>query len=211
MWLMDVLAFTVILLAYIWVIQVLTGGHPAAYGITLAVLLGIAIGSVWKHGLTRAEQGLRLDNLAPSLAVYLLAALVYAGAVVLLLGEWGSLPVGRWPPRHRVSQLLLWAFAQQFCLLSFIFSRLRKALGRDGVAVLAAAALFALLHLPNPFLTLYTLGGGIVTTTLFRRWPNLVAATLGHSLASVLVVWLLGMEAVGGMRVGPGYLSMIRS
>jgi membrane protease YdiL (CAAX protease family) len=206
---MDVLVYAAILLVYIWVVQPLAGGHAAAYGVTLAILLGIAVRSVWKQRLTRKQQGLSLDNLAPALAAYLSATLAYAGVVVLLLGDWNELPAGSWPPWNRVSQLLLWAFAQQFCLLSFIFTRLRGLLAREGVAVLVAAAIFAFFHLPNPFLTLYTLGGGVIMASLFRRWPNLVAATLAHSLATVLVVWLLGMEAIGGMRVGPGYLSLI--
>jgi hypothetical protein len=209
MWRMDVLVFAAVLLAYIWVVQPLAGGHAAVYGVTLAVLLGIAIGSVWRRQLTREEQGLRLDNLAPALAAYLAATVAYAGAVILLLGDWNGLPTGAWPPWSRILQLLLWAFAQQFCLLSFIFMRLRKLLAGDARAVLATAVIFAFFHLPNPFLTLYTLGGGIISASLFRRWPNLVAAAVAHSLATVLVVWLLGMEVTGGMRVGPGYLSMI--
>jgi hypothetical protein len=209
MWRMDVLVFAGILLVYIWVVQPLVGGHAAAYGITLAILLGIAIRSVWSQRLTRKQQGLRLDNLAPALAVYLAATVAFAGTVILALGDWSSLPTGNWPPWNRIFQLLLWAFAQQFCLLGFIFMRLRGLLARDALAVLAAAAIFAFFHLPNPFLTLYTLGGGIIAASLFRRWPNLLAATVAHALASILVVWLLGMEAIGGMRVGPGYLSLI--
>jgi membrane protease YdiL (CAAX protease family) len=77
--------------------------------------------------------------------------------------------------------------------------------GRSLLAAVAAAGTFALLHMPNPFLTLYTLGGGLILTVLYLRLPNLLAATLAHALASALAKEVLPSVVTGGMKVGPNY------
>ena len=97
------------------------------------------------------------------------------------------------------------AFLQQLCLLAFLLTRLRDILGRDVLAVVATAGIFAFFHLPNPFLTLYTLGAGLIATSLYLRWPNVLAAALAHAAASAIVDKLLPKAITGGMKVGPGY------
>jgi membrane protease YdiL (CAAX protease family) len=144
--------------------------------------------------------------LLPGIGLYVGAALLYAGAVllwhrdVLLPGELS------WPDPGKVLMLFCWAFLQEICLLAFLFNRLCEMTHSRRAAVLAAAGLFALFHLPNPFLTLYTLGGGIILAHLYARIPNLLAATLAHALASSLVAALLPDPVTGWMKVGPLYL-----
>ena len=203
----DVLLFIGILVIYIWV--VIPGTLGAPFWKTLFTTLAVAVAalSVWRNGTTWQSVGLRLDNLFPALLVYLGLALPYAGLV--LFWHRGSIGSGglEWPGAiWGAAGLITWAFAQQFCLLAFLLCRLRQILGRDVAAIVAAAGIFAFFHLPNPFLTLYTLGGGLILAALFVRLPNLWAAALAHAAASALVGGLLPAVITGSMKVGPLYL-----
>jgi membrane protease YdiL (CAAX protease family) len=149
--------------------------------------------------------GLRLDNLRTALPVYLAASLIYAGLVLALLNGLIEVREPRWPEPGKLLWRLGWAFTQEFCLLTFLLTRLRRLMSGDYLAMVAAAGIFAFFHLPNPFLTLYTLGGGLLAAWLYRRHPSLVAATVAHVAAAALVAWLLPTEVTGGMRVGPVY------
>lgn len=202
---LDVLVFLILLFAYIWIVKPLFGGSSAISWLVKIVAMGIAIRGVVRLRGGRRQAGLRLDNLGSSLAVYLLASAVYATLVMLVLWNYTSFDEVSWPSLRALLWRIVWAFLQQFYLLSFLFSRLREILGKDAWAVPAATAIFALCHLPNPFLTLYTLGGGLIATTLFLRYRNVFAAALAHALASLLVSRFLVDAVTGGLRVGPGY------
>jgi membrane protease YdiL (CAAX protease family) len=202
---MDVVCFSGVLILYIWIVQPATGGHPLLEMVFISAALTIAAVSLRRAGAGPKEMGLRVDNILPALVMYLAASILYAGSVVLWnqgsVEEWG---VG-WPNPLGVVESVVWAFLQQFCLLAFILSRLRETFDRKLVAVVGAAGLFAFFHLPNPFLTLYTLGGGLIICTVHLRWPNIPAAALGHATASSLVDGLLPNAVTGSMRVGPSF------
>jgi membrane protease YdiL (CAAX protease family) len=201
----DVLVFVGVVAAYLWVVLPVTAGRPAWTAAFILAAVALAAFCTRKKGITRERAGFRLDNLPAALAAFGAATLLYGGAVLVLCRD--SLRPGAdlWPGFDRIAWMLLWAFLQQFCLLSFLLNRLRQILGRDGPSVATVAILFSLLHLPNPFLTLYTLGGALVLGFLFLRWPNLPAATLAHAGASFLAGRLLAPELTGWMRVGPLY------
>lgn len=205
----DVLSFIGILLVYIWVVIPETGGHSLLKVVFTASALGVAIWSVRYRNGKRWERkaGFRTDNLPRALLIYLGASIPYAG--LFLFVNRGAL-VGRefeWMDFGNVAMLLFWAFLQEFCLLAFLFNRLRQIFGgREAPAVLVAASIFAFFHFPNPFLTLYTLGGGIILAALFTRWPNLLAASLAHAAASALVGGMLPGAVTGWMKIGPLYL-----
>ena len=206
---MDVLVFVLLLTVYIWLVLPWSAAKPSVNTAFTLAAIALAVISMWWKGVTRKQSGLRLDNLPAALAAYLGCSAAYAGAVLLLYRN--SLVVPVLPAAtgsslyYRIGWPLLWAFLQQLCLLSFLFNRLRRILGREVPAILATAGLFAFFHVPNPFLILYTLGGGLLAAFLFRRWPNLPAASLAHALASALVGGFLPREVTGWMRVGPLY------
>ena len=202
---MDVLFFTVLIGVYIWIIEPWFGPSRPLYGPIILVGLWIAGWSLRRRGATWKRIGFRLDNLLPALLLYGIASATLAGAVVWWYREFVS-----WPalgPRHllRWTLYFAWGLAQQFCLLSFLLTRLRELTRRDIWAVLAATSIFAFFHLPNPFLTVYTVFGGLASTALFLRWPNVFAAAAGHATAACLVNWLVPPEVFGGMQVGPLY------
>ncbi len=202
---MDVLAFILLITIYIWVVLPLTGASSVWNTVFTLGGISVAVISIWRKRVGRERAGLRWDNLLPALGVYLGSSLLYAGAVLFAYRNSLVSPPAVSLPIDRIAWGIVWAFLQQLCLLSFLLNRFRRILERDAPAVLAAAAIFAFFHLPNPFLTLYALGGGLIAASLFLRWPNLPAASLAHALASALVGRYLPREVTHFMRVGPLY------
>ncbi len=177
-------------------------------GVTLALL---------NHVLQRdrlKRLGLRLDNFLSAAADFggftLLAglALVLAG----LLYRRAFVPT----PLMKVIVYAGWALAQQHFLQNFL--RLRSedlfdyhpqrsdSQRRGWVALLLAASLFALYHLPNPSLTAFTFCGALIWGRLFRRTPSLPWAALSHVGLSVILLGFFRTGLLDQFGVGrPGY------
>jgi membrane protease YdiL (CAAX protease family) len=193
------------LILYIWAVLPITGGSSLWKAVFVVVATAIVAVSTVRKRSSLSEIGLRLDNFVPAALVYLGASIPYAGAILLYhqdsIVAW-SLGSADLPA---MAQVVAWAFLQEFCLLAFLLPRLHEMSGQRVLSVTLAATIFGFFHLPNPFLTLYSMGGALVGAALFLRWPNLPAAALAHATASALVGSLLPSVITGGMKVGPGY------
>lgn len=100
---------------------------------------------------------------------------------------------------------VVWALAQEFILQSVLFLRLETIFGPKR-AVVAAAALFAFVHLPSPVLTVLAFCGGLVFSELFRRSRNLYPIGLIHAALGLTIAASLPDHWLHHMRVGIGYL-----
>ncbi len=112
---------------------------------------------------------------------------------------------------HFWSNLLvvpMWALLQQYVLQGFIYRRLRQILAGDtseqpaNRAILAAAAIFALVHAPNLTLMVFTFLGALMWSWVYERAPNLFALGLSHAVISLMLMsslppWLLESMSVG--------------
>jgi membrane protease YdiL (CAAX protease family) len=94
---------------------------------------------------------------------------------------------------------------QQYVLQGFINRRAQLALGPGWPSVLVVALVFALLHLPNPWLALATFAGGLVWAHVYQRAPNLPALALSHALTSMLLAASLPPALLRSLRVGIKY------
>jgi membrane protease YdiL (CAAX protease family) len=101
----------------------------------------------------------------------------------------------------------LWSAVQQFLLQCFFLSRLLRLIPKPKSAAAAAALLFALAHLPNPFLTPITLLWGFVACLIFLRYCNLYPLAIAHAIFGVTIALTVPGHLDHNMRVGLGYLT----
>lgn len=126
----------------------------------------------------------------------------YGGRFVLRFGAWqipGSLPLF-------FTLYPLFAILQQYIFLGFLFDRLTVVLkGRRRWAAAGTAALFVASHVPNPTLTLVTIGAGPLFVALFLRHRNFIPIACLHGVLGALLFFILQRHAVS-LTVGVSYL-----
>jgi len=206
----EIAAMTALILSYIWLWEDRFRGD---FYVCLALYLAIGVASHVRRGETARDIGLRADNLGAALR----QALVFVGPLILISPVVGLaldtirlLPGASWWWIPGAAERFASGTLQQYGLLCFFYRRVQELVPGTWPPPLAAAALFALFHLPNPFLTAVTLGAGILSCWLYRRVPNLWALGLAHAVLSMSISRSLPLGITVHMRVGPGYLEAVR-
>lgn len=131
--------------------------------------------------------------------IFMIVAVVFAGLTLHDLGP--AQPV----PWERAWKYAVWALEQEFILQSFFFVRPESVLGRRR-AVVAAALLFAVTHVPSPLLTGLSLIGGLLFCEMFRRYRNIFPLGLIHAALGLTIAASFPDRLLHHMRVGLGYL-----
>jgi membrane protease YdiL (CAAX protease family) len=139
----------------------------------------------------------------------ILLALLMASVGVFLAAEFRTLhyPHGFIPFIKRFWGYSIWALMQQFLLQNFVLLRLLRLLPDKRIAVIVAAGLFMIAHLPSPILTPVTLIWGLVACLLFLRYRNLYTLAITHAILGICLVVSVPGEIDHNMRVGRGYLT----
>jgi len=187
-------------LVYTWIVAPVAPRWTAA--LASAIVLGIAVVRAGRRG----EWGLAQSAFLPALG----AAAIFttgAGAAIALVG-WR---LGSWHARPAraadAALLLLWALGQQFAL-QIVLLRDAQSVVSSPAAIVVAAAAFAALHLPNPFLTGATFAAALAWCAIYDRHPNLLPLALSHALLTLVVLVALSDAATGRLRVGAAYLDL---
>ncbi|HXG66716.1 MAG TPA: CPBP family glutamic-type intramembrane protease [Blastocatellia bacterium] len=183
-----------------WVVPLTRNPRAAYLGLAVVILMLLAVCYI-RDGVSAKQLGFRFDNFFRALARIVLPLGIFVALAFLIGMAAGSLRFGK----KFFSMLLFvpsWALLQQYMLLAFASPRLRVLFGDGRRNVLAAAALFALLHLPNPVLMVVCAVGGYVWARVYEREPNLFAAALTHAVASAFLAnslpgWLLKNMVTG--------------
>jgi membrane protease YdiL (CAAX protease family) len=102
-----------------------------------------------------------------------------------------------------------WGLLQQYLIQSFVNRRLQIAVGKGWLSISLTALVFALVHLPNPTLTIATLVAGLVWAYSFQKAPNLYPIALSHGLLSTLFANFTPKWLLPNMVVGYNYLVKI--
>jgi len=204
----ELSAMSTMMLSYIWVWQ---DSFPGALWVCIVLYLAIGVSSHVRRGETGRDIGFRLDNLKAAFLQALLwigPLIVLAFAVGMVLDSIHLTTSARWH-LHWIRRIA-WGTLQQYGLLCFFYRRLGELLPGRWPAMLAAAGVFALFHLPNPFLTLLTLGTGVLSAWLYRRIPNVWVLGFFHGLLASALSRALPAHFTGGMRAGPGFFTFMR-
>jgi membrane protease YdiL (CAAX protease family) len=177
--------------------------------IVAAVPLALAFALMLLSHRTRRESlrdvGWRLDNFRQ--ATRLLALPMLAGAALIV--GFGLLRKSlRFDPRQMMEWALwlpLWGLMQQYVLQGFVNRRAQEVFGRTWKSLLLVALVFALLHMPNPWLSVATFAGGLVWAHVYQRAPNLLALALSQALMSMLLACSFPPSLINSLRVGIKY------
>jgi hypothetical protein len=173
------------------------------------VPVGLAFVLMWLSHRARLETareiGWRLDNFFA--AARLLVLPMLAAATLILIVGWlsNSLRFDWTFLWRRLLWLPLWGFMQEYVMQGFINRRAQIIFGKGWRSILLVASLFAVFHLPNPWLSLATFAGGLLWASVYQRAPNLLALGLSHGLMALLLASQLPASALKGLRVGFKY------
>lgn len=201
----EIASVTISFLIAEWVVRPFGGSSKLIAAIPVIMAFIVMLVSHRARKETPREIGWRLDNFWAAMRLLMWPV----GGAALLITVFGSYSAGfrssKWLEWHWLLWLLLWGLVQQYSLQGFINRRFQLIFGRGYKSVFGVAAMFALLHLPNPFLALVTFVGGLVSATVYQRQPNLIALSISHALLSVLLVLALPNSILSGLRVGFRY------
>jgi hypothetical protein len=157
------------------------------------------------YGESVRDLGFRSDNLVQTLRLLIWPTLI-AVIIIFVVGWYLTGPPSL--PRLLRPRLLVvpaWALFQQYALQGFINRRAQVAFGKGVVSVLLVAVVFAVLHLPNPVLSILTLLGGLIWAAVYQREANLFALAASHTVASISLAIALPLNVINGLRVGFKY------
>lgn len=192
-----------------WVVYALAGGGtlPLLFPVATAVVFMLL--SHRARGETAREIGWRLDNFWRA-ARLLLPAMLGVSAVLVAVGWYaGTLDFRRWEGGQSILGVpalsLFWGPLQQYALQGFINRRAQVLFGRGNLSVLLVGLLFAVFHLPNPWLTLATFAAGLFWAWVYQRAPNLIAVGLSHGLMTWVLISSVPPAALQNLRVGYKY------
>jgi membrane protease YdiL (CAAX protease family) len=192
------MAFTVavlaVVLSYTWFLQPRWPSSFAAVPVAAVLLLG-----VWKAALT-GETGVTPRAILPGLAA---TAIFTAVTALILLAAGTALGTLHVRPNLLANFLALiaWGGGQQW-ILQTVFLREAQRATSPHTGIVVAAALFAALHLPNPWLTMLTFVGAIGWCTIYDRYPNAIPLALSHAAATLIILCAFDDAMLGGLRVG---------
>jgi membrane protease YdiL (CAAX protease family) len=196
--------FTLTLLAtillYTWVLK--------ARGVPVWIPVAFVASVTAWNGIRSGVWGLSLKAFAPACRA---AALFTIPAVLIVLAV--GMAIGTLHDRgsflSNLAVLIVWGGGQQWVLHTVVL-RESQQLTSHTRSIVLSAFLFALLHMPNPFLTMMTFVGALGWCAIFLRYPNIVPLAVSHAAATLALLYAFDDRVTGHLRVGYEYLRSVR-
>jgi len=161
------------------------------------------------HRDTPKTLGWRADNLWTATKWALIAFAAMAATLIatgIVLGQPRHIPENLRSP-ERLWTYFAFCLLQQVALNSLLNNRLLELLRKDWAAALAAGAIFAACHWPNPVLVPLTFVGGAMMAWLFARHRNILPLAVIQAVLGTIAWWSFPVTWHHSLRVGPGYYS----
>lgn len=199
-----------IMVAYGLILAVVWSPRPLQRYLWWVAVLSV-LAMVWASFPGFEAAGMRAANFLRSFWVVGVALLLAVAAIVTA----GLLHTLRWPASllffvGNYLAYVVWSGVQQFLLQCFFLWRMLCLLPTRGQAAFAAAALFALAHLPNPILATVTVVWGLASCFIFLRYRNLWTLAIAHAIFGITISMTVPGPVDHNMRVGLGYLTYHR-
>jgi membrane protease YdiL (CAAX protease family) len=193
-----------------WLLAASVGMSRLIAAIPLVLAFVLIISSQRLHRESLHEIGFRFDNFFRAVKLLLLPMIVVSVLSLLIGIALRARPSFlRWHADRSIFLTLAissgWGLLQHYVLQSFINRRAQLIWGAGWLSVLTTAAIFALLHLPNPTLTVATFAGGLVWAAIYQRAPNLFTLALSHAAMSWVIVATLPESLLNHSRIGLKY------
>lgn len=201
----EIASVTLSFLIAEWVVPPFARQSLLVGAIPLCLALALMLLSQRAQGEKACDIGWRMDNFVRALASLALPMLAFAVLVVFtgwLSNGFRADKVYLW---QWLAWLPAWALVQQYTLQGFINRRAQILCGRGFGSILLVGCIFAVLHLPNPWLACATFVGGLIWGGVYQRYPNLPALAISHTLMSLVLVWALPPSTMSNLRVGFRY------
>lgn len=188
-----------------WVVIPFAANSKLVFAFLICLALGLMLLSHRARRETARQIGWRFDNFFSAVKLLLLPTVGSAALLIALGLLMKSLRFDRRQVVEWSLTLPLWGLAQQYVLQGFVNRRGQELYGKGWQSILLVAAIFALLHLPNPWLTVATFVGGVVWAYVYQRAPNLPALALSHALMAMMLALSLPPATINSLRVGIKY------
>lgn len=205
--LVEIAAVVFCVVAVEWLIMPFTR-NAAVIALPVVGLVAIVAYSHIRRRESLREVGWRSLGFGGTAKWLLLPTLGFCMALVLTGWYAGSLrwaEIETWSFIEKLAKVLVGAVLQQHLLNAFLARRAEEVWGTGSTAVLVTASIFALLHLPNLWLTIFTFIAGALWVRTYLARPNLFALTLSHAVLSLVLSLSISPDVLQGMRVGYNY------
>ena len=200
----EIAAVVVFVLAAEWMVPPLFGRNLFAEAVPVALVFTIIISSHLRTKESPRDMGWRIDNFAAA-AVVLAPPNRCSGWVPLCLKlDYGKSSLGRNRRANLPACLDAFGIDRVGSRSGISAAKFHKSAsaGRDGRGVTERngdGLDFAVLHLPNPWLTAGTFLGGLLISHAYQRVPNLLAAGLAHAILTVILVLTVPYPMLHGL------------